>query len=49
MAKGLSNDQVSTVTTVTLVGRENLCVLQSNRELHPFVEWTYNGSEFVSK
>ncbi|PMB65612.1 Pro-apoptotic serine protease [Beauveria bassiana] len=48
-AKGLSDDRVFTMTTVTLNGRENVCVLQSNEEHHPFAEWTFDGAEFVNK
>ncbi len=48
-AKGLSDDRVFTMTTATLNGREDVCVLQSNEEHHPFAEWTFNGAEFVNK
>ncbi|KAF1730662.1 Pro-apoptotic serine protease [Beauveria bassiana] len=49
MAKRLSDGRVLTMTTVTLNGCEDVCVLQSNKEHHPFAEWIYNGTEFVNK
>ncbi|XWW94481.1 hypothetical protein V2A60_002424 [Cordyceps javanica] len=49
VAKSLSDGRVFTMTTVTLNGCEDVCVLQSNEEHHPFAEWTFDGAEFVNK